>query len=184
MKCIEVACAEPFGKQPAKLIRLEHDNEKKSHLVAINACRFGRCISNEHPKRVFEFIGVAAGATTDQRGLSRTVDDPGVANALTSDATDIGAFEAARSCNLCCSINISVPNDRGKRGAVVNFEKPSGTDCGRITCDHPSGSFFPVGETIVTCTSSVGPACSFKVTVRDTQAPKITTNGRRSVVAP
>ena len=39
-----------------------------------------------------------------------------------------------------------------------------------------SGSFFAVGETTVTCTSSVGPTCSFKVTVNDTQAPNITTN--------
>jgi hypothetical protein len=116
--------------------------------------------------------GVAAGATFDQRGLTRTVNDPGVADAPTSDGTDIGAFEAASRCNLCCPNNISVPIDRGKRGAVVNYSKPSGTDCGRITCDHASGSFFPIGETIVTCTSSAGPACSFKVTVKDTQAPK------------
>jgi hypothetical protein len=34
-----------------------------------------------------------------------------------------------------------------------------------------------VGETTVTCTSSVGPTCSFKVTVTDAEAPVITTNG-------
>ncbi|HYN00173.1 MAG TPA: choice-of-anchor Q domain-containing protein [Aestuariivirgaceae bacterium] len=39
--------------------------------------------------------GVAAGATFDQRGLPRTVNNPGVPNAATSDGTDIGAFEAA-----------------------------------------------------------------------------------------
>ena len=38
-----------------KLIGLEHNNEKKSYLVAINACRFGRCISEVHPERNFEF---------------------------------------------------------------------------------------------------------------------------------
>src|SRR6185503_11540398 len=31
--------------------------------------------------------------------------------------------------------------------------------------------------TTVTCTSSVGPTCSFKVTVKDTQGPVITTKG-------
>jgi len=118
--------------------------------------------------------GVAAGATLDQRGLPRTFNDPGVANAPTSDGTDIGAFERQSRCDLCCPNNISVPNDRGKRGALVSFEKPSGTGCGRIICDHASGSFFPVGETIVTCTSAVGPACSFKVTVKDTQGPRVT----------
>lgn len=128
--------------------------------------------------------GVAAGSTFDQRGFPRTFNDPGVANAPTSDATDIGAFERQSLCNLCCPNNISVPNDPGKKGAVVSYGKPSGTGCGRIKCDRPSGSFFPVGETIVTCTSSAGPACSFKVTVKGTQSPKITTNVRTSVVAP
>jgi hypothetical protein len=35
-----------------------------------------------------------------------------------------------------------------------------------------------VGETTVICTSSVGPTCNFKVTVNDTEAPVITTNGQ------
>jgi hypothetical protein len=39
-----------------KLIRLEHSNEKKSHLGAIDARRSGRRISEVHPKRGFEFI--------------------------------------------------------------------------------------------------------------------------------
>jgi hypothetical protein len=116
--------------------------------------------------------GVAAGATFDQRGQPRTFDDPGVANAPTSDGTDIGAFERQSLCNLCCPNNISVPNDPGKKGAVVSYQQPSGTGCGRVRCDRPSGSFFPVGETIVTCTSTFGTACSFKVTVKQTQSPK------------
>ena len=107
--------------------------------------------------------GVAAGATFDQRGMPRTVDDPGVANAATSDGTDIGAFEAEVACILSCPADISVSNDPGECGAVVNYTEPSGEGCGTVTCDHPSGSFFPVGETTVTCTSSVGPTCSFKV---------------------
>jgi hypothetical protein len=121
--------------------------------------------------------GIAAGASFDQRGLPRTVDDPGVANAATSDGTDIGAFEAEVPCVLTCPADISVANDPGECGAVVNYTEPSGAGCGTVTCDHPSGSFFPVGETMVTCTSSVGPTCSFKVTVNDTEAPVITTIG-------
>jgi hypothetical protein len=123
--------------------------------------------------------GVAAGATFDQRGLPRTVDDPGVANAATSDGTDIGAFEAASSCNVCCPIGIVVPSDPDKCGAVVNYPTPSGAGCGAFRCDHPSGSFFPVGDTMVTCINSAGTTCSFKVTVKDTQAPVGTTNRRR-----
>jgi hypothetical protein len=128
--------------------------------------------------------GVAAGATFDQRGKPRTFDDPGVANAATSDGTDIGAFELQPTCSLTCPTDISVPNDTGLCGAVVDYTEPSGEGCGRVTCDHPSGSFFPVGTTLVTCTSSVGPTCSFQVTVNDTEAPVITTNGEAITLWP
>jgi hypothetical protein len=117
--------------------------------------------------------GVAAGATFDQRGLPRTVDDP-AANAATSDGTDIGAFEVQPSCSLSCPTDVSVSNDTDQCGAVVNYTAPSGAACGTVTCDHPSGSFFDVGTTAVTCTSSAGPTCSFNVTVNDTQNPAIT----------
>lgn len=118
--------------------------------------------------------GVAAGSSLDQRGKARTYDDPGVADALTSDGTDIGAFELQPICDLSCPTDITVSNDPDECGAFVNYTEPSGSGCGTVTCSHPSGSFFPVGETTVTCTSSVGPTCSFKVTVNDTQNPTIT----------
>lgn len=118
--------------------------------------------------------GVAAGSTLDQRGMPRTADDGSVADAPTSDGTDIGAYEVAVSCALSCPPNITVSNDADKCGAIVNYKKPSSAGCGTVTCDHASGSFFNVGETTVTCTSSSGPTCTFKVTVNDTQAPKIT----------
>jgi hypothetical protein len=121
--------------------------------------------------------GVAAGATFDQRGMPRTVDDPGVANAATSDGTDIGAYEAEVPCVLSCPGDISASNDSGLCGAVVNYTEPSGAGCGTVTCDHPSGSFFAVGTTAVTCTSSAGPSCTFNVTVNDTESPTITLNG-------
>ena len=120
--------------------------------------------------------GVAAGSTFDQRGEPRTQDDPAVLNEPTSDGTDIGAFEAEVACVLTCPADISVSNDPDQCGAVVNYLEPSGESCGTVTCDHPSGSFFPVGETTVTCTSTAGPSCNFKVTVTDDQAPTITTN--------
>ncbi|HKO97449.1 MAG TPA: choice-of-anchor Q domain-containing protein [Pyrinomonadaceae bacterium] len=120
--------------------------------------------------------GVAAGSTTDQRGEARTVNDPGVADEATSDGTDIGAFETEVPCVLVCPGNVSADNDPDECGAVVNYTAPpSGEACGTVTCAPASGSFFPVGVTTVTCTSSVGPTCSFTVTVNDTQVPEITT---------
>ncbi|HKP37018.1 MAG TPA: choice-of-anchor Q domain-containing protein [Pyrinomonadaceae bacterium] len=113
--------------------------------------------------------GVAAGSATDQRGQPRTFDHPGTANAATSDGTDMGAFELQSRCDLCCPNNITVTVDRGKRGAIVDFQMPSARGCGRVKCDRPSGSLFPIGETIVTCVSESGPSCSFKVTVKNSQ---------------
>lgn len=121
--------------------------------------------------------GVAAGAAFDQRGRPRTFDDPGVANAATGDGTDIGAFELQPLCSLSCPADVTVSNDPDVCGAFVDYTEPSGAGCGTVTCDHPSGSFFALGETTVTCNSSAGPSCSFKVTVNDTQAPHITTGG-------
>ncbi len=121
--------------------------------------------------------GVAAGVTTDQRGEPRTVDDPGVPNEATSDGTDIGAFETEVACILTCPEDISDSNDPGECGAVVNYAEPTGESCGTVTCDYPSGSFFEVGETTVTCTAQAGPSCTFTVTVTDDEAPVITVNG-------
>ena len=128
--------------------------------------------------------GVAAGSTFDQRGMPRTVDDPGVANETTSDGTDIGAFEGDIPCVLTCPEDISVSNDPGECSAIVTYPEPSGDTCGTVTCDYPSGSSFPVGETTVTCTSSVGPTCSFKVTVTDDEDPVVTDNGPFTLWSP
>jgi hypothetical protein len=116
--------------------------------------------------------GVAAGASTDQRGLPRTFNDPGVANAPTSDGSDMGAFERQprhSRCDLCCPNNMTVPSDRSRKGAIVTYEMPEAKGCGRVKCTPPSGSFFALGLTIVTCYSEAGPECSFKVTVKGLQ---------------
>jgi hypothetical protein len=118
--------------------------------------------------------GTADGAMFDQRGMARTLDDPSVVNAPTSDGTDIGAFERVPPCILNCPASVIVGNDPNQCGAVVNYTTPTGAGCGTVTCVPSPGSFFPVGTTTVTCTSQAGPTCSFMVTVNDTQAPTIT----------
>ena len=83
-------------------------------------------------------------------------------------------------CVLTCPTDITVSNDANQCGAVVNYPPPTTSgDCGTITCTPPSGSFFPVGTTTVNCTDVVvpgrsGAACSFAVTVNDTQPPTLT----------
>jgi len=75
-----------------------------------------------------------------------------------------------------CPANLTVRNDPNLAGAVVNFNTPGTTDpsLGPVVCTPPSGTFFPLGPTVVTCRDSAGTTCSFTVTVQDVQPPTIT----------
>jgi hypothetical protein len=78
-------------------------------------------------------------------------------------------------CTITCPANVTQNNDQGQCGAVVNFAAPTTTgSCGTVSCSPASGSFFPKGTTTVTCTTTVGPSCTFTVTVNDTQPPALT----------
>jgi hypothetical protein len=71
-------------------------------------------------------------------------------------------------CTITCPTNITVCNTVGQCGAVVTYPAPMTLgNCGSnpVVCVPPSGSFFPVGTTTVTCTTQVGTNCSFTVTV-------------------
>ncbi len=82
---------------------------------------------------------------------------------------------AAAPCTINCPANITRPNDPGACGAVITYPAPTiGGTCGTVTCNPPSGSFFPTGPTTVTCTTGAGPSCSFSVTVNDTGNPLVT----------
>jgi len=80
----------------------------------------------------------------------------------------------AQNCTLICPSNIVVNTDPGKEGAVVNF--PSLTlapECGAPTYTPASGSFFQLGSTSVTLTTTSGQKCSFTVTVGDNEPPSL-----------
>ncbi len=83
-------------------------------------------------------------------------------------------FKVPTTCTISCTANVVVPNDPGQCGANVNYAAPTAMSCGTVTCAPASGSFFPVGTTTVNCTTQAGPACSFTVTVNDTENPVIT----------
>ena len=80
-----------------------------------------------------------------------------------------------RSSLVGCPANLTVRNDPNQPGAVVNFNPPGTTDAslGPVVCTPASGSFFPIGTTVVTCKDSIGTTCSFSVTVQDVQLPTI-----------
>jgi hypothetical protein len=82
---------------------------------------------------------------------------------------------------ISCPPGLSVPNDPGQCGATVTFALPIATDNQpgvTVACAPASGSFFPVGLDVVTCTatdtSGNTAECSFTITVNDTEAPLVT----------
>ncbi|HST24001.1 MAG TPA: pre-peptidase C-terminal domain-containing protein [Blastocatellia bacterium] len=79
-------------------------------------------------------------------------------------STCSGALD--NDCLIVCPANITVPNDPNQLGAVVNYPAPTTNgNCGIVTCSPPSGSFFPIGTTTVTCATTAGPSCTFMVSV-------------------
>lgn len=84
------------------------------------------------------------------------------------------------ACVLSCPANITVPNDPGECGAIVNYPAPTYTgNCGTVTASQDSGTFFPVGTTTVVVTGErldgTSDSCSFTVTVNDTESPVVST---------
>ncbi|HEU4833391.1 MAG TPA: immunoglobulin-like domain-containing protein [Pyrinomonadaceae bacterium] len=122
--------------------------------------------------------------------VSTTTDDPNSDNnSQTASATVVNA-----PCVLSTPDNITTSADTGQAGAVVTYATPTGTgDCGSpttgeggesipaISCNPPSGSFFPVGTTTVLCASVTGATASFQVTVDNPGALSISLQGGESV---
>ena len=83
---------------------------------------------------------------------------------------------------ISCPEDISISNDPGKCGAVVNYTVPTATDnSGKVTVSLKNGpkpgADFPVGTTTVTYTATDAAGnsidCSFDVTVTDNENPMI-----------
>ncbi|MEM6271887.1 MAG: HYR domain-containing protein, partial [Bacteroidota bacterium] len=82
---------------------------------------------------------------------------------------------------ITCPSNITVSNDPGICGAVVNYVNVPSDNCPGLTVAQtaglPNGAVFPVGTTtntfVVTDASNNTATCSFDVTVNDTEAPTI-----------
>jgi uncharacterized repeat protein (TIGR01451 family) len=85
---------------------------------------------------------------------------------------------SGETCTLICHENFSVvanATQGGNPGAFVNFgaASPFG-NCGAITANPASGSFFPVGTTVVSVTSDTGGgSCSFTISVVQGTPPSI-----------
>jgi hypothetical protein len=120
---------------------------------------------------------------TDQRGFTRPIDDPIIANAPGGDGSDIGAFEV-QSILLCTPVSITCPADTNVSvkacSAVVKYQTPTTSgDCGTVTvsCAPTNGATFQTGSTTVSCcandTAGNSDCCNFTVTVKETAPPTI-----------
>jgi hypothetical protein len=75
---------------------------------------------------------------------------------------------------------ITATNDPGQCSAAVNYTATAVDNCGTVAsfvCTPPSGAVFPRGTNTVTCTATDdkgnGSTATFRVVVRDTEAPVI-----------
>ena len=132
--------------------------------------------------------GIVFGATD---GGSFDIDNDEFILVFQDDATDDcgtgGAFPEIRffrSPVITCLEDITVNNDPGECGAIVTFDDVTAIDIDgnalevNLVLGDPSGSLFPVGDTIVefSATSLINGetvSCSFTVTVIDTETPEI-----------
>ncbi len=80
-------------------------------------------------------------------------------------------------CAVSCPgpATIVATNAPGQCGAAVSYPAAvSSGSCGVVTSSPASGSFFPVGNTTVTSSTTAGPSCSRTITVNDVEKPAIT----------
>lgn len=94
----------------------------------------------------------------------------------------------AEACTLDCPANVVVTADTtqgGEPGAVVRYAAATVEgNCGAVTNNPGSGTFFPVGTHSIISQSEIGAAsCTFTVTVLDTNPPTITCPANITVTA-
>jgi hypothetical protein len=80
------------------------------------------------------------------------------------------------ACMLACPMDITKNNDPDKNGAIVTYPATTYSgNCGRVSSEPASGSFFLIGMTPVTTTArrldSSFDSCIFNITVKDVQFP-------------
>ena len=116
-------------------------------------------------------IGGSPGDSQTSASVSSTTPDPNTDNNSSTVGFVVASGTAGGGgCELTCPSDVAAFADTtegGQRGAHVNFDPAVGAGtCGTITATPASGSFFPVGQTVVNVTSETGDGgCQFTVTV-------------------
>lgn len=100
-----------------------------------------------------------------------TISDDLTGDGGSLDSWSLDIDTATCGCTLTCPANLTAPNDPAQCGAVMTYPAPTGS-CTNVTCVAPSGSFFPVGVTQVTCNDPLAiAACNFSITINDLEPP-------------
>ena len=201
------------GPNPAENVQLTDQEPGNASFVSVNqvagptfsctgsnpvVCTRGTTASplflNPGETAVFEFVYTASGANGSSITNAATVESE--TNELNEvDNTAVytliigGGGGTPADCVLNCPPSLTVATNTtqgGNPGATVTFDDPvANGSCGTVTASPASGSFFPVGTTIVTVTSSTGGgSCSFAVTVIDSPSPTISCPANQTVQAP
>ncbi|HEY0544736.1 MAG TPA: immunoglobulin-like domain-containing protein [Pyrinomonadaceae bacterium] len=112
---------------------------------------------------------------------------------VTCTAADAGGNEATCSfdvnvtgtgtCDLHCPADLVVDINNGACGTIVNYPAPAATNCGTVHSSPASGTFFNVGVTTVTVTTTAGQSCDFTVTVREHTPPVVVAPAPASATA-
>ncbi|MCA1593802.1 MAG: HYR domain-containing protein [Acidobacteria bacterium] len=126
----------------------------------------------------FKLIYLLDGNTPDGTIITNTADI--TASASTPDPKPIdnsssagGKGITAPLCVIDVPADISVNNEAGQSGAQVTYTAPTVHNCGSVTCNPVSGSFFSIGTTVVQCGDGVNDPAGFNVTVNDIEPPSV-----------
>jgi uncharacterized repeat protein (TIGR01451 family) len=154
----------------------------------IVTCDLGNLRSNVSATVTIVVTPTTPGYITNTVEVAASESDPDCANNFAAAVSLV----VAPPCAITCPGNITTNNTAGQCGALVTYSPPTDNGfCGVVGCDHPSGSFFPVGTTTVHCNTLpvvgdddddtinspdlvvISGGCSFTVTIVDIQPPTI-----------
>ena len=150
-----------------------------------NDCAFASMVNGDRAEFT-AIYGISASASPGtyetSASVSSTTPDPNNSNNSSTAQYVVQSGSSTSSCDLTCPSDITISantTEGGQRGAHVNYTAPVGAGtCGSISSTPASGSFFPVGTTIVTASSETGSgSCQFSVTVEES-------NGNVTIACP
>lgn len=136
---------------------------------------------------IYTVNGAAGTVVSNTASITNSADELHPADNTSTASDTVSSGSGGTTCSLDCpnDITTTATTHGSGGGANVTYSAPEqvGT-CGTVTTEPASGSFFPIGTTTVTSTSSTGDGfCSFTVTVVDSAAPTITCPANITVTA-